>query len=436
MKLNVYIFGKKVGILYDVDNIIYFKYDKSFLMGNLKISPLKLPLSLGEKPYTNLDHTEYYNYLAGVFFDSLPDKFGTKAIEKYYEQKGENPKELTTLQKLAFIGKNSMGALEYEPALFTEEVKEVLNIRDLYNQTKFIIESNPDDFTDDWIKYASSYASAGGARPKVLVSWNRKENIIKSKDNKEDGFEEWLIKFDERVGNPQKYYGFMQLEYLYMSMAKKVGIDVPEIDLIKCNNGLIHYAIKRFDRVNGEKLHLHTLASMEHINFNLPAHYSYLNFLRLVEYLTNDKTQVVEAFKRMVFNVIGRNQDDHAKNFSFLMDKNGKWSLSPAYDITYAFGAGYTKQHQMTINGKTDNIEIKDIYTIAEKLDIPQKKVNQIIEEIGDEFLEFPKRAKELDINKEFIDEIYNNIRWHIPKSVGLKSNKTRKKSNTTKFKP
>lgn len=411
MKLNVFIFGNKVGELYEIKNQIYFKYDKEFLFKNIEISPLKLPLTLGTKAYTNLDYIEYYNYLPGVFFDSLPDRFGTKAIEKYYEQKGVNPKNLTPLQKLAFIGKSGIGALEYVPSTFDEEVNEILEIRNLYEQTKAIIENNPNEFTNDWIKHASSFASAGGARPKVLISWNREKNIIKSKDNKENGFEEWLLKFDERVSNTDKYYGFMQLEYLYMSMAKEVGINVPEIDLIKTDDNLIHYVIKRFDREKDKKFHLHTLASMDHINFNIPSHYSYLNALKLTDFLTNDYGQVKELFKRMVFNVIGRNQDDHAKNFSFLMNEKGTWNLAPAYDITYAFGNGYTKEHQMTINGKTSNITLNDLYKVADIMDIPKKEVKLIVENIEEKFSKFKKRALGLDIDKKFVEEISKNIR-------------------------
>jgi len=416
LKLNIFIFGNAIGELYEIKNQIYFKYDENFLSKNIEISPLKLPVTLGKKTYINLDYVDYYNYLPGVFFDSLPDRFGTKAIEKYYEQKGINPKSLTPLQKLAFIGKSGIGALEYIPSVFDEEANEILEIKSLYEQTKSIIQNNPNDFTTDWIKHASSFASAGGARPKVLISWNKGKNIIKSKDCKEEGFEEWLLKFDERVSNTDKYYGFMQLEYLYMSMAKEIGINVPNIELIQTKDSLVHYAIKRFDRINGKKLHLHTLASIEHINFNIPAHYSYLNALKLTDFLTNDYEQVKELFRRMIFNVIGRNQDDHAKNFSFIMNEKGIWSLSPAYDITYAYGSGYTKEHQMSINGKTSNINLEDLYKIADIVDIPKKEVNLIVENIGEKFLEFKKRALNLGIDKNLIEDIDKNIRWNIIK--------------------
>ena len=430
MKLEVFIFGNKVGELYEVGSQIFFQYDKEFLLKEIEISPIKLPLSIGTKPYTNLDYPNYYNYLAGVFFDSLPDRFGTKAIEKYYEQKGIPSKELTLLQKLAFIGKDGIGALEYHPSIYTEDVNEVLEIRTLYEQTKVIIENNPTEFTKDWLDNASSFASAGGARPKVLVSWNKGKNIIKRKGCKEKGFEEWLIKFDERVAGVKEYKGYMQLEYLYMSMAKEAGINVPEIDLIQTKDGLIHYAIKRFDRKNGKKFHLHTLAAMEHLDFRIPAHYSYLDALRLTDILTNNYFQIEEFFKRMVFNVIGRNQDDHAKNFSFMMDENGNWELSPAYDITYSFGQGYTKEHQMTINGKTFDIELKDLYEVAKKIGISETKVNLIVKQIGDKFSEFKRRAEELGINKEEIDKVEKNIRWDIVKNVpkNIPKNTIRKK--------
>jgi serine/threonine-protein kinase HipA len=417
LKLDVYLFGNKVGELYEIKNQIYFTYDKEFLLKNIEISPLKLPLKRGSDPYINVDNIDYYHYLPGVFFDSLPDKFGTKAIEAYYEQKGTDPKSLTLLQKLAFIGKSGMGALEYLPSVFDEEAEEVLEIRALYDQTKAIIQNNPDEFITDWIKHASAFASAGGARPKVLISRNEETGVIKSKTCNEKGFEAWLLKFDERVTGANDYYGFMQLEYLYMSMAKEAGIDIPPVDLIH-TDGLVHYAVKRFDRNQEEKYHLHTLASMEHINFNIPAHYSYLNALKLTDFLTNDYEQVKELFKRMVFNIIGRNQDDHAKNFSFMMDRYGNWHLAPAYDITYAFGSGYTKEHQMTINGKTSDIDAKDIYRVADAMGIPKKEVQALVEHIADIFSNFKKRASELDIPEDFADEIYKNIRWHIPKSI------------------
>ncbi len=410
MRLDVFLFGEKVGELFEIKTQIFFKYDRDFLSKHIEISPLKLPTAIGENPYTNLNHIAYYNYLPGVFFDSLPDKFGTKTIQKYYEKKGISHRDLSTLQKLAFIGKNAIGALEYKPAVLDEESEEILEMQTLYEQTKNIILENIDDFTDDWLKHASSFASAGGARPKVLISWNKETNTIKNKDSKEQGFEEYLVKFDERVSQGDLYFGFTQLEYLYMSMAKEVGIEIPQIDLIY-DNSLIHYAIKRFDRVDGKKLHLHTLSSMEHVDFNIPAHYSYLDALKLTDFLTEDFTQVKELFKRMVFNIIGRNQDDHAKNFSFIMDEKGKWRLSPAYDITYAYGSGYTKEHQLSINAKTTDIDREDIYAIADSISIPKKEAIQIVEEINDIFSEFKKRAIELGIDKEFAKEIEKNIK-------------------------
>ena len=422
MELEVFIFGNKVGKLYETKNRIYFRYDKEFLLKNIEISPFKLPLSLGTKLYTNTNYSEYYNYLPGVFFDSLPFHFGMNAIKKYCIYKGINPEKLTILQKLAFIGKNGMGALEYIPEIIEENNSdEILNIEDLYAQAKNIIKNDFTKPSKNLINNISLFTCADGTRPKVLVSWNRKENIIKKPGCKQKGFEEWIIKFDKNAEIKKSNEGVL-LEYLYMSMAKEVGINVPDISLIYTNNGLIHYAIKRFDRKNGKKLHLHTLAAMNHLNSNIQTHYSYLKTFKLTSHLTNNFSDIKELFKRMIFNAIGRNQDDHAKNFSFLMDENGRWTLAPAYDIACSFGKGYAKEHRLTINGKTDNIELKDLYEVAKKINISQSEVNNIVEEIGDKFLEFEKRAKELGFSRVFIKKIINKkIRWNIPQSLPKK---------------
>lgn len=195
-----------------------------------------------------------------------------------------------------------------------------------------------------------------------------------------------------------------------MSMAKEVGIDVPKIELLEHGN-LAHYLIKRFDRVDGEALHLHSVAGLTHTNFNIPMHYSYDELLRLTRYLTGSQQAVNQQFKRMIFNIVGRNQDDHAKNFAFTMDKNGAWNLSPAYDITYSNGVGYTKNHQLSLNGKTNDYTLQDILGLAKKHSIKENVAKEYLEQIIDVFSQFKNRAGQLDVKGKTILRIEKELR-------------------------
>jgi len=413
MEVIVNIFDKKVGTLFEVDGIIRFEYDSLFIQSGLNLSPIKLPFNT--KTYTNHDD-KYFDTLAGVFFDSLPDKFGTKVIKRYYESKNIASKDLTTLQKLIFIGKRGMGALEYEPCekiIDKLVTKELLDIRSMYQSSKKIIDGDKTKFIKDMLFFMDSAASAGGARAKAVVGWNRKENHLISGASKLDkGYEYWLIKFDS-YDEAKKSTDFTKLEYVYMSMAKECGINVPQLDLI-IDDDLTHFAIKRFDRVSNTKIHMHSLASLVHVNFNEPLHYSYDEALRVVRFITKDMRDVEEFYKRIIFNVIARNQDDHAKNTSFLMDKHGTWSLSPAYDITYANGQGFTKNHQMSIVGKVNDFTYEDLLTLANNCDIKKAKAIEIIDKTISIVSNFSKKATKINIRKDLIKLVENDLRIDI----------------------
>ena len=413
MEVIVNIFNKKVGTLFEVDGIIRFEYDSLFIQSGLNLSPIKLPFNT--KTYTNYDD-KYFDTLAGVFFDSLPDKFGTKVIQRYYESKNIPSKDLTTLQKLIFIGKRGMGALEYEPCekIVDESVtKELLDIRSMYQSSKKIVDGEKTQFIKEMLLFMDSAASAGGARAKAVVGWNRKDNhLISGVWELDKGYEYWLIKFDS-YDETKNATDFTKLEYLYMSMAKECGINVPQLDLI-IDDDLAHFAIKRFDRVSNKKIHMHSLASLVHTNFNEPLHYSYDEALRVVRFITKDMQDVVEFYRRIIFNVIARNQDDHAKNTSFLMDKNGTWSLSPAYDITYANGQGFTKNHQMSIVGKVNDFTYKDLLILADNCDIKKAKAIEIIDNTISVVTTFSKKATEIKIRKGLIELVKNDLRIYI----------------------
>lgn len=412
MEVEAFIFGKKIGTILLKDGIIYFEYDKEFKASNLEISPLKLPLSLNGI-YTNKDD-RYFEGLAGVFYDTLPDKFGTKVIEKYFESKNIPPHQLNIIQKLMFIGDKSIGAISYKPVIHKidkSNTDELIELQSFYENAKKIISGDAVEVVDEMLTFMDSAASAGGARAKAIIGYNPNTKEITSgiKNDLKEGFEHYLIKFDI-AKNDGSSSDFTKLEYLYMSMAKEVGINVPKIELLQHKN-LSHYLIERFDRIGNETLHLHSVSGLTHTNFNIPMHYSYDELLRLTRYLTGSQSAVNEQFKRMIFNIVGRNQDDHAKNFAFIMDKKGIWDLSPAYDITYANGAGYTKNHQLSLNGKVNDFTKKDILLLAKNHSIKINIANEYLEQITDIFSTFTKKAKELEISQGLIDIINRSLR-------------------------
>ncbi len=417
MEVEAFIFDKKIGTILLKGGVVYFEYDKGFLTSNLEISPLKLPLSYNGV-YTNNDD-RYFEGLAGVFHDTLPDKFGTKVIERYFESKNIPVHELTIIQKLMFVGDKSMGAITYKPIIHKaneSKINELVELQSFYENAKKIISGNAIEVVDEMLSFMDSAASAGGARAKAIIGYNESSKEIISgvkRDLKED-FEHYLIKFDMQKddGNSSDY---TKLEYLYMSMANDIGIDVPKIELLAHGN-LAHYLIKRFDRIGGEALHLHSVSGITHTNFNIPMHYSYDELLRLTRYLTGSQQAVNEQFKRMIFNIVGRNQDDHAKNFAFTMDKNGNWRLSPAYDITYSNGTGYTKNHQLSLNGKTNDFTQKDILQLAKQHSIKENVAKEYLEQIAEIFSYFRTKAKELDIKEQTISKIDKELRLSLNK--------------------
>ena len=414
MEVEAFIFGKKIGTILLKDGIVYFEYDKEFKTSELEISPIKLPLSLNSV-YTNNDD-RYFEGLAGVFHDTLPDKFGTKVIERYFESKNIPPHELTIIQKLMFVGDKSIGAITYKPVAHKlgENINEIIELQNFYENAKKSVSGNAIEVVDEMLNFMDSAASAGGARAKAIIGYNCKTQEITSgvkRELKKD-FEHYLIKFDipRDDGSSSNY---TKLEYIYMEMAQEIGIDVPKIELLS-NGNLAHYLIKRFDRANGEALHLHSVAGLTHTNFNIPMHYSYDELLRLTRYLTGSQQAVNEQFKRMIFNIVGRNQDDHAKNFSFIMDKNGIWNISPAYDITFSNGTGYTKNHQLSLNGKTNNFTLNDILQLAKKHSIKDNIAKEYIEQTVEVFSKFKNKAKEIDVNEQTYNRIYNELRLNL----------------------
>jgi serine/threonine-protein kinase HipA len=289
--LTVKLYDQIVGFLSLDDNSnIYFEYEESFKSSGLEISPIKLPLAT-TTIYNNNDN-RFFEGLAGVFFDSLPDKFGNEVIKRYYAKNGINEYSLSSIQKLAYIGKTGMGALEYIPNEPTDMIKESLEIKALVDDARKVIQGDINVAIPELI---SSGGSAGGARAKAVIQWNKTTNeIISGRLPFKKDFENYLIKFDG-VGKDYLSADYGKVEYIYMKIAKELDLNVSEVEIYN-EREFSHLLVKRFDIIKNKKIHMHSLCGLTHTNFNIPGQYSYEEYLRVVEYLTKDRQQLESAF--------------------------------------------------------------------------------------------------------------------------------------------
>jgi serine/threonine-protein kinase HipA len=400
-----------------------FEFEESFLKKDIDIAPLRMPIVEAKNgkrifSFPNLNK-ETYKGLPGLLADSLPDRFGNRLIDVWLAQQGRNPDSFNPVEKLCYIGKRGMGALEFEPILTPfDQSSTQLELNDLVKLAKKILDERYDFKTNLSKKNESSFldilrigTSAGGARAKAIIAYNPKTQDVRSGqiDNLEN-YEYWIIKFDgvsdKKLGDPQ---GYGRIEYTYYLMASKCGIKMNECKLL-FEDKHAHFMTKRFDRIDNNKLHMQTLCAIAHYDYNYPSSYSYEQAFQVIRQLKLSYENTEQLFLRMIFNVIARNQDDHTKNISFLMDKNSKWSLAPAYDITFAYDPKnkWMKSHQMSINGKFEDINRNDILALAKNMNI--KKANQKIDKIIEVVSRWKDFAKEAKVAAEQIKFIQSTL--------------------------
>ena len=412
---QVWMWGRMVGAVAEDDSgVVTFEYDPAFTRSGLEISPFKLPLSLrAPVTFPELQRVESFAGLPGVLADALPDRFGNAVIKRFFENSGRPGAALSPVQKLLYMGNRSMGALEFRPPIDGRRAKEdeSIEIASLVEQARKIVEGNVEVAVPEIMRVGSS---AGGARPKAVILLNKVKKTVRSGfAHAKPGDEHWIIKFDG-VGeldhpdpNPQV---FNRIEFVYWLMAKQAGIYVDYIEPLR-ERGLTHLLVKRFDRAgNSGKVHMHSLAGLEHIDYNVPGAYSYEQYLRVVLRLNLGYDALEEAYRRVVFNIMARNQDDHVKNLSFLMDKNGHWSLSPAYDLTYAHGAGYTRVHQMSLGGRQDNFTPQQLERVAGEFGLKRAGA-RVIEQVHEALLDWPKLAKKHEVPLKIIKAVAADMR-------------------------
>ena len=388
---EVRLWGRLVGaVAEDADRVVTFEYDPAFTRSGLEISPIHLPLSRpGPVTFPELARVEAFDGLPGVLADSLPDRFGNAVIRRYFEGRGEPDKALSPVQKLLYLGARGMGALEFRPAIrvrATKAEQEALDVAGLVAEARRLVEGRADVAVPHIMRIG---ASAGGARPKAVILWNRTSNEVRSDfAQPRAGDEHWIIKFDGvgELGAPDpEPQPFNRIEYAYSRMARAAGLAVPETRLLE-ERRLAHFLTRRFDRAGTAttaRLHMHTLGGMHHVDYNQPGLFSYEQYLRTALRLDLGYPALEEAYRRAVFNVAACNQDDHVKNLAFLMDETGRWALAPAYDLTHARGHGFTRSHQMSVGGKRGGITREDLLRLGGEMGIKRDGAGVIAQVTG-----------------------------------------------------
>lgn len=404
----VRLWGEDIGAVFMGKSGYTFTYSDRYIKNGVEVAPLMMPLSKAGYSFPRLNDETYYG-LPGMIADALPDRFGNAVINAYMQTRGIAPNRITALQRLAYIGRRGMGALEFEPVdNGTHEqtiYREPLIMRDMVESARRVLSGEMPDIRSQLIEIG---ASAGGARAKAVIGYNPETgNIVSGQFDVPDGYLHYLIKFDGVEGRRRGVYG--RRESAYLSMATDAGINAPDHFLIE-DEDRAHLMIRRFDRAEGGgKLHMQSLCGMAHLDFNQRMVTDYSMFLRVIRQLGLGAREVEEAFRRMVFNVLGVNRDDHTKNQSFLMAHDGQWSLSPAYDLAFAWNPNpdsWTHQHQMLINGKSLGITRDDLLAVGSVGGIKKQVMDEIIEQVVAAIDRWPDFAAMAKVGQEEFDLI------------------------------
>lgn len=427
--------GHDVGaVSFDVEKGIgAFEYTASFIKKGIELSPLKMPLSRRIFSFPELDFNTFKG-LPGLIADSLPDNFGNSVLNAWVASQGKSPNDISPLQRLQYTGKRGMGALEYSPATKLRslnasqqvEIQSLVSIAQeiLDSRGVFEVELNKDgrEEREAMLSLLSVGMSAGGARPKAVLAFNKDFTQVRSgQTTVPEGFTHYLMKFDgvnehnqnqETFGDP---LGYGAMEFVYYLMAKSCGIKMMPCRLLE-EGGRRHFITQRFDRVSNTKVHVQTLNGLAHVDYNKPGSFSYAEIFSVARQLKLPATDALQILKRMVFNIIARNHDDHAKNFAFIL-KNEGWSLAPAYDLAYSYkpGSKWVNSHWMSLNGKRDGFTRADFYSL-EKLSplFGKSKIDSIVDETIECVSRWPTLAQECGVPKLLIEEIYSNLRLNL----------------------
>ncbi|HRF05237.1 HipA domain-containing protein [Accumulibacter sp.] len=432
MIATVQLWGRTIGAvsLLEGRDVAAFQYDPEFAHSGVEISPLTMPLSERVYECPALPRNTFRG-LPGLLADSLPDKFGTALVDAWLATQGRTPEGFNAVERLCYSGKRGMGALEFAPVLGPSERKTAkIEIAALVRRASEVL-THRDELQAHFQQPGREKAlrdilsvgtAAGGARAKAVIAWNPATNEVRSGQSAAgEGFEYWLLKFDGVSGNKDKELedpqGYGSIEFAYHLMAKVAGITMSACRLLD-ENGRRHFMTRRFDRLpGGEKLHMQSLAALAHFDFNQAGAYAYEQALLIIRQLRLPMAAVEEQFRRMVFNLVARNQDDHVKNIAFLMNKEGEWSLAPAFDVTYSYNpsGSWTATHQMTLDGKRDNFTLADFKACAKAALLKQGRAATIIGEVQAAVRRWPEFAADAHLTDEWRDRIQTTHRLSFP---------------------
>ena len=404
---EVILWGTKIGtVAFQPDTgLSSFEYNPDFLVSGIEVAPLTMLLSRRVYTFPELARRSFHG-LPGLLADSLPDKFGNAVIDAWLQSQGRSPESFNPVERLCYTGSRGMGALEYVPAqgpVFSDadsiQVERLVRLAsDILLARKNMHVTAGQTAMQDIIRVGTS---AGGARAKAVIAWNETTDDIRSGQvDAGMGYGYWLIKFDGVGGNGDREGDdapqYTNIEYAYSLMAKEAGVVMDDCRLYR-EQDRCHFMTRRFDRdsVTGGKYHMLSLGAMAHFDFNEPGSCSYEQAARVMRQLRLSTAEICQFYRRMVFNVLARNQDDHVKNISFLMDRSGKWRLSPAYDVTYAYNPGgmWTGKHQMSIHGKSDEINRADLMAAAVSMGVKKHIAEAVIADVQTALAQWPAFA-------------------------------------------
>ncbi len=445
MIAEVCLWGRTIGAVSMEEGRDYagFQYDPAFAESGIEISPLKMPLSDRVYEFPELPRNTFHG-LPGLLADSLPDRFGNVLIDAWLATQGRSAASFSAVERLCYTGARGMGALEFAPALgpksrkatkvridaLVELASEILTHRN--ELMGHFHDAGREGALRDILRVGTS---AGGARAKAVIAWNPQTNEVRSGQiDAGPGFDYWLLKFDGVAGNKDKEFedpkGYGAIEYAYYFMAQEAGITMTECRLLE-ENGRRHFMTRRFDRLaGGEKLHMQSLCAMAHFDFNQAGAYAYEQAFLTMHELKLPMSAVEEQFRRMVFNIVARNQDDHTKNIAFLMNKEGKWSLAPAFDVTYSFNPSgdWTATHQMTMNGKRDLFTAEDFEACAQSALMKRGRSKTIINDVQAAVKRWPEFATKAKISDEWREKIQRSLRLSFPEKRASTSRWSKKR--------
>ncbi len=406
-----------------------FEYDPAFLQKGLDVSPLHMGIDDaidgdGRFSFPALNKETYLG-LPGLLADALPDTFGNSIIDTWLARNGRDSTGFSPVERLCYTGKRGMGALEFSPSMIDRydesvpvEVAELVGLAQAImhdrSTMKLSISQSERDNADAILDIWRVGTSAGGARAKAVLAMDQEGHVMSGQAAVPENYQYWILKFDGvtdlELGEPR---GYGRIEYAYYLMAQSAGIEMMQSRLLE-ENGRAHFMTSRFDRTGDKKVHMQTLCGIAHYDYNMAGAYSYEQAFTVMRRLRLSKAEAAEQYRRMVFNVVARNQDDHTKNIAYLMGPDGKWKLSPAYDVIYSHNpAGkWTNQHQMSLNGKRDHFSLDDLMAVGDSISLP--RTDRIINEVYAAVERWPEFAGQAGVNDKTIAEISANHRLDV----------------------